>query len=136
MRIYAFYMQPGRTALADAVAVREGFSWGALCFGFLWALYRRLWREAALMAGLPALVAWMALSGPHSTALALALAALLAAFNACCANEWRCAALERRGHVLAGVAVGATRADAERRFFERAAARFVPPPLSPPPLPS
>ena len=130
MRIYAFYMKPGRTALADAVAVREGFSWGALCFGFLWALYRRLWGEAFFMAALPALAVFIALSEPHAPPeLAAALVAMLAVFNACCANEWRCSVLERRGHVLAGIAVGATRAEAERRFFERAAARLSPPPV-------
>ena len=47
MRIYTFHMVPGATALGDAVAVKEGFSWLAFLFDILWVLYHRLWLWAA-----------------------------------------------------------------------------------------
>ena len=137
MRVYTYYMKPGRTAVADAVAVREGFSWAALLFGFAWALYRRLWLVAIVLAALPAVFYHLASSLPGSglATVAVALYGLFALFAAFSANDLRREKLERRGHVLAGIAVGRSLAEADLRFFERADARPPRPPTMPPPTP-
>ncbi len=122
MRVYTYYMIPGRTALSDAVAVREGFSWGATLFGFVWALYHRLWLEAVLFAAVQAVLVYMGLmlTGVPLEAGA-AFIALFMVFTGCNANDFRRDKLERKGHVLAGIAVARSLAEADRRFFERAA---------------
>ena len=51
MKIYTFYMKPGETPLEAVIAVPERFSIGALLFGFIWALYRRLWLIAIVIFG-------------------------------------------------------------------------------------
>lgn len=128
MRVYGYYVIPGRTAPEDAVAVTEGFCWGALAFGFVWALRRGLWLEAAALAAAPALIVHGAATLGASPAAASGLVALAALFAACNGNDWRRARLERRGFALVGVVAARSLAEADRRFFDTAA-RSVPPAL-------
>ena len=128
MRIYGYYTIPGRTAPEDAVALAEGFCWGALAFGFVWALWRGLWLEAAALAAAPALIARATEALGASPAAAAGLVALVALFAACNGNDWRRARLERRGFALVGLVAARSPAEADRRFFDTAA-RSVPPPL-------
>ena len=136
MKIFTFYMKPGDTPLEAAIAVPERFSIAALLFGFLWALYRRLWLVAVVLAGVQ-------LGVPYGVDLlgldpALGSIAMLAfsIYVGCSANDWRREKLERSGYVLSGIAVGRDQAEAERRFFdsvhERRAA-MIPPPSGPTP---
>lgn len=131
MRIYTYHMAPGRTALADAVAVPEGFSWGALFFGFVWALFRRLWVAAAAAVVAPfaiGLATWSFAGGAPAVGGGLLL--VFALFFASHANDWRRDRLGRDGHLLAGIAAGRTRAEADRRFFAKTAlGAHGPPPL-------
>lgn len=128
MRVYGYYMIPGRTAPEDALAVAEGFCWGALAFGFVWALRRGLWLEAAALAAAPALIARAAETFGASPAAAAGLIALTALFAACNGNDWRRARLERRGFALVGIVAARSLVEADRRFFDTAA-RAVPPVL-------
>ncbi len=126
MRVYSYYMKPGETALADAVAVPEGFSWWALVFGLAWTLYHRLWLASLTVAFVMASFAWMG-RGPHGLPDAgVVLMGVFAVFVACVANDWRRESLLRRGYLLAGIAAAHTRLEADRRFFEQATARIAP----------
>lgn len=123
MRVWTYYMKPGGAPLEDAVATPEGFSWGAMAFGAVWALWRRLWFFAACLALAPPAIAGLTMAFPAAAPAGAALALLIALFAGCVGNDLRRGRLEREGYVLAGVAVGRSLAEADRRFFGRATAR-------------
>jgi hypothetical protein len=105
----------------DAVFVREGFSWGAFLFSFAWALRHRMWFVAlalfALVLGVVALGKALVVDEGLVEALALALGIWIG-FEG---NDWRRAALRRRGYADAGVVAAPSPELAEHRFFERQA---------------
>ena len=45
MTIFTSHLKPGR----PPVMVKEGFSWGAAFFGWIWLLFHRAWIPAALV---------------------------------------------------------------------------------------
>ncbi len=103
----------------DAVFVREGFSWAAFFFSVVWALYHRMWVVAlgltAAVAGLAAIDDVLDLDPLFSETLGLGLSVWIG-FEA---NDWRRAALKRRGYLDAGLVVAPAVEIAEHRFFER-----------------
>ena len=135
MKVYTFYMKPGDTPLEAVVAVPERFSIAALLFGFAWALYRRLWLVAIVLAGvqlgLPFAVDLLGLDPALGSVAMLAFSV----YVGCSANDWRREKLERSGHALAGIAAGHDLEEAERRFFDSVHDRraSVEPPTPPTP---
>lgn len=119
MRIYTVHQRVWSSSPdRDAVLVREGFSWPAFFFSVAWALVHRMWFAALLMAaalaGLAALTDALGVSGFVAEAIGLAVAFWIG----CEANDWRRAALRRRGYAELGVVCAADRARAEHRAFE------------------
>lgn len=52
MSVYTFHVSqklPTQEALTQAVLVRDGFSWGAFFFSFLWFFWHRLWLAGFLV---------------------------------------------------------------------------------------
>lgn len=50
MNSYTIYsLHPNHYKIPDLIAIKEGFNFQALLFGFLWALYKRIWWLAALI---------------------------------------------------------------------------------------
>jgi hypothetical protein len=147
MAIYTVLLPGSREAESDpmrAVFVKEGFSWPALFFAPLWAIFRRLW---IVLAGY--IVAVVAIGvigrvvGDGFTPPALILLHFLFALEA---NELRRWTLARHGYRLDAVVEGRGREEAEIRYFAdpaRAApaepgspaAGPLPPPAPPAPPP-
>lgn len=103
--------------------VKDGFSWGAFLFGPFWMLWNRLWIALAVwIVAVPSLLFLASLVGGGRGSL-LVLTSLFLGLegNAILANG-----LRWRGLALSGLTVGATRDEAERRFF---AARPAPTPM-------
>jgi len=123
MKIYTYHMTPGATPLEAAIAVPEGFSWGAFVFGVFWALYRRLWLAAVIIVGVNVIVPVAVQELGLSAILGSATLFLFSFYVGCSANDWRREKLERSGQVLAGIAAGQDWEDADRRFFDTVAAR-------------
>jgi len=48
MHIYSLYVNSKRDNVSPVI-IREGFSWSATLFGFIWALYHKMWHVAAIM---------------------------------------------------------------------------------------
>ncbi|MGB8278198.1 MAG: DUF2628 domain-containing protein [Methylovirgula sp.] len=130
----------GEPELERAVFLREGFSWGAFFFGFLWLLWQRLWGIAALWLVAFSLLAWLA--AWHFTfgsffLIGLALRILLGLE----ANALLRRKLARRRYQLIEVVTAPAPEAAEQLFFSRVAqsqAELGPLPKDgpPPPLPS
>lgn len=103
----------------DAVFVREGFSWGAFFFSFAWALWHRMWFAAVAMLALVLAVAALGEVLEVDDGLLEALALAIGVWIGFEANDWRRAALKRRGYAEAGVVAAPAPELAEHRFFER-----------------
>jgi hypothetical protein len=113
VHLRAWSAEPDR----DAVLLREGFCWPACLFTLAWALAHRLWLPAAGLAvpvlGLAALGAWL----PVDPLAIEAVGLLLALWVGCEGNDWRRAALRRRGYAETGVIAAPSRVHAEQRLF-------------------
>ena len=132
MKIYTFHMKPGETPLEEAIAVPERFSIAAFLFSVLWALYRRLWLIAIMLAGVQLVVPYAAELVGLPPALSSVALLVFAVYVGCSANDWRREKLERDGYVMSGIAVGRDREEAERRFFDSVHNRHsAPPPQAP-----
>jgi hypothetical protein len=104
--------------------VREKFYWSALFFAPLWMLWHALWLGFVgwllAVATLAGVAYWLGLD-PNMTMVLLWLPSVVAAFEGA---ELRRRKLLRRGYRDAGVAVGTSLEDAERRFFAGWASRL------------
>ena len=101
--------------VAATRAVKDGFSWPAFFFSFLWALTQRLWVAAAVL-----LVAELVLSAATeyldmTTAVAVSLGAML--IVGWIGNDLKRRALARRGLPEQDVVLAASGEDAVRRYF-------------------
>ncbi|MDJ0895810.1 MAG: DUF2628 domain-containing protein [Alphaproteobacteria bacterium] len=117
MRLYTVH-QPLDGDPEDLVLVRDGFSFWAFLFTVLWALWNRLWWEAAAL-----IVIWVVLSlimnllgADDFTQLMVSLGfQILVGFEARDLQRW---ALARRGWQELGMVSGNSEEAAERRFLD------------------
>ena len=115
MRSYTIHHRAGAKS-DDVLVIKEGFSWGAFVFNFLWTLWHRLWLASlALLVVMLAIDAAADFLGIHQVLAAVIELAvsLWVGFNG---NDWRRRALERRGYAL-GAVIAAPNADAALRRF-------------------
>lgn len=121
MRLYSVYLRNhGRDPERDMIFIKDGFSWPAFLFTFLWALCVRAWWVAL---GLFAVVILSGLLlnrigvGEHiQTTLMLALAVGIGVV----ANGLRRWTLEQAGFSEVAVVAANNQTEAERRFLEDA----------------
>ena len=121
MRFYTIHVArrpwAPESALDDARAVKDGFSWPAFFFSFVWALWRRLWLLAALIFGVEFATGLAAdglgLNVVTETALSLGIALIVGWV----ANDLVRRDLERRGLTEAGVVMAQSAEDAIERYF-------------------
>jgi hypothetical protein len=131
MKLYTYYMKPGETAVEDAVAVREGFSWPAFLFTFLWAFYHRLWVVGLVLLAVPAAIQYAVDSQRLHPLVGSAMILAFTIYVGCSANDWRREKMERTGYVMMGLAAGEDIAAADRRFYDKIALTPPPPPRGP-----
>ena len=105
------------TAIAEARAVKDGFSWPAFVFSFLWALWHRLWLVAVLIFvaefAIGLLVGLVGFGGTVNAAVSLGMALVVGWL----ANDLRRDHLERRGLADLGIVMAASGEDAIERYF-------------------
>lgn len=123
MAIWTVHAPPAETPVAEAhdrtVIVREGFAWAALVFQPLWILWHRLWWVCL---GWVAAVVAIAVLTRYSPVSAAVVEPLFLLWFAIVANDARRWTLARRGFRLVGIVHAASRDEAEKRWFDRAAA--------------
>lgn len=121
-----------------AVFLREGFSFGAFIFGFLWILWQRLWLVALLWLAAYGLLIWLGLThlSPGSVVLLFLVLRLFLGLEGRALIRQK---LAGRHYQLVGVVSATGLEMAERLFFARLPPNVVdfgqqtPPP--PPPVP-
>jgi hypothetical protein len=119
MRIYTVHELPGAPLDGNGIVlVKEGFSFPAFAFSWIWLAFHRLWIALAIWIGAAVSLSYLAqeIAGPGAAAIvSLALNFMLGAE----ANDIRRWTLSRIGYREAGIAAGATLEEAERNFFAK-----------------
>jgi hypothetical protein len=116
-KVYTAHVRGRGGADADIVFVKDGFSWPAFFFTFLWALSLRLWFFAlvVLASGFAIGMASELLDLDPLTDAAVGLAwAVLVGYEA---NDARRRALASRDYDVEDIVLGQTLTQAEHRFF-------------------
>jgi hypothetical protein len=124
MATFTLHVPPGSypgeiAALEDARLVRDGFSWGAFVFSFLWFFWNRLW-----LAGIAVLIGVIALQiavsflpiGPLAPFWSLVLYSLLVGLEASSLERWT---HERRGRAAVALVSARNEAEAEEKSFSQ-----------------
>lgn len=125
MAVFAIYssgslQKPTLAQQAEAVAVREGFSFWALVIPLIWCLYHRTWRPlvALVVLGTAIELAFGDLGFRHAGFKCL-MEGVLAVFVGFSAADFRGAALQRRGFDLVNVVVAEGEDQALLRHLEQ-----------------
>ena len=120
MRVYTVHMRrPALDPESDVLLVKEGFSWPAFFFSFVWALWSRLWLVAAGLLALELAVGatLSLLDGDLWTQSAVSLG--LALLVGMLANDLKRWTLFRRSFLEVAVVTGSGIDAAERRFWDQ-----------------
>jgi hypothetical protein len=119
-QIYTVHINPSKAhPVENAIFVREGFNFIAFLFGFIWALYNRMWWELAFILIVITLFGaaeeqrWLSIS---SLAILQFMFNLFVGFQA---NDWHRAALSRRGYVMSDIVVSEDKLHAQQRYYDR-----------------
>lgn len=118
LRVYTVHLPPPSSDDPTPALVKEGFSWPGFFFGVIWALWHRLWIEAAALLALliaAGVIFDVAGLGESIESLIMFAIALLVGFNG---NDWRRESLRRRGYQEVGVVAGPDEENALRRFLD------------------
>jgi hypothetical protein len=142
LRVYTVHRPPAPTTRWDArdplpelvpELVKEGFCWPAFVFGLAWTLYHRLWIASAilfaLIAGLGVVFEQLRLGQLSLSLISFAIAVLVGLLG----NDWRRAALRRRGYSEDGVVTAANLETALRRYLDLQAIAGAAPRVAPAP---
>jgi hypothetical protein len=110
-----------QAVIADTRAVKDGFSWPAFIFSFVWALWHRLWLIAAAIIGFE-FAAGLAIEASGvgivtQTAASLAVALVVGWV----ANDFVRRDLERRGLAEQGVVMAGSAEEAVARYYAETA---------------
>ncbi|HMT13828.1 MAG TPA: DUF2628 domain-containing protein [Aestuariivirga sp.] len=128
MTTYSVWAPKADSTAERAVFVAHRFSWGAVIFTALWALWHRHYLLAVGLALVFGVVEVLALGvNPLLPGLLANLLALWLGLEAATLRDWL---YEKRGFRFLGEVPGANADEAELRFF---ASRTTPAPKAPPP---
>jgi hypothetical protein len=121
MRVYTVHIRPFSMASdRDAVLVRRGLSWPALCFGPAWALAAGLWLLVPALVGAVALLFFgLGAAGADIPAQIVIIGGfqVVVGLNV---NDFQRWALARQGYAEVASVAAAGQLAAERRYFENA----------------
>ena len=110
MRFYTAHIRSG----AAPVLIREGFSWGALCFGPLWLAVHRVWIPAIV-----SLAAFVLIIVLTNGGLAAALLTALVVLIGLSGHDLRRWSLDHRGYLLSQVVTARSELEAMAQLLER-----------------
>lgn len=119
MRLYSVHLRRhGLDPDRDIVLVKEGFSWPALLFSFLWALRHRLWLAAAAIflavTTLNVAIYWLRPDELSQAVLSLGLGVIIGYLG----NDLRRRKLTGQGFAFAGAVSGDDPDQALRRYLD------------------
>ncbi|MEK9672081.1 MAG: DUF2628 domain-containing protein [Rhodospirillaceae bacterium] len=119
MRVYTVHLRRhGLMPDDDLVLVREGFSWPAFLFTFVWALWHRMWRATLWLFIAVAAVSLTAEAALGQGAAAVALSLALSFAIGFIADDLRRNHLQDQGFAVAGLVAAADEDQALHRYLE------------------
>lgn len=121
MRLYSVYLRDhGREPMGDLVLVKEGFSWPAFVFTFIWALWSRMWLPAIVLFSIIVLAGWgvryLGFGEDVEGLLSLVIGLSLGLFGNDLKRWW----LDHQGFQEVAIVSGKNAEDATRRFLDNA----------------
>lgn len=120
MNLYSVYLNPHKEdPLQTVIMLKEGFSWGALLFSFLWAIYYQLWGLLFLMGFAEVTFALFEIKQWISPLLGDVIRMGFYLMVAFIAQDWRYYSLRRKGYVLVDVVAEKNEDGALIRFLDR-----------------
>ena len=126
MRVYTVHVprkpwRDLRAAVATAVAVKDGFSWPAFFFSFVWALTQRLWLVALVLfvVEMVLMIPFAYLDGLTETAGSLGVMLVVGWLG----NDLKRWGLARRGLAEQGAVLAESGEEAVKRYFAETAPR-------------
>lgn len=119
MRLYSVFLRDhGRVNDQNLLLVKEGFSWAAFVFTFVWALWNRMWWPAIVIFSVIVLSGWgaiqLGLGENIETVISISLGVGLGLIG----NDIRRWSLERQGYQEVALVTGRNTEDAMRRFLD------------------
>ena len=123
LRVYTVHMPPARTKRWEELdplpeLVKEGFSWPAFFFGFIWSLTQKMWLVSALIllvaTGLGVAFEAIGVDQITTSIVFFAVAVIVGMF----ANDWKRTSLQRRCYRADGVVTAANLETALRRYLD------------------
>ncbi|MBL4747276.1 MAG: DUF2628 domain-containing protein [Magnetovibrio sp.] len=117
MIVFTVHIKADRTK-PDVVFIKDGFSWSAAIFGFLWALYVGAWGLAAVLFVGQGLIEWVLLQVIDSTLVQIVVQIGVALVIGLTANEGRRLVLQARGVFESAIVMASNKVEAERRFLD------------------
>jgi hypothetical protein len=123
MRLYTVHVRTDEPQLQrKPLFIKEGFNFAAFFLTGFWALYHRLWWQAAVMFAfnivLPTVVGHHFISHFGMVILQMGFN-ILVGFQA---NDWRREGLQKRGYIFADITAADSLLRAQQRYFERSLA--------------
>jgi hypothetical protein len=104
MKLYSVLLKKNNyNEIEDLALLKDGFSFSAFCFGALWFLYHRMWREFVVVIMVNLLIVFLPLfTSSDKLILSLGISFIIA-FNA---NYWRSEFLSKKKYQFFGVFFG------------------------------
>jgi len=120
MTVYTVHLKPEATLSSQKpIFLREGFNFAAFLVPVVWALYRRLWFIAVLLAGWEVMLMFVVRSTIIDTPGILVLNIGMHVIVGFAANDWLRSRLSKKGYVFSDVAIADSRLRAQQRYFDR-----------------
>jgi hypothetical protein len=118
VRTYSVQSLPWSSASdGDVVIIAEKFNWMAFVFGPFWAFWYGMWRTAIVLLVIAVAIGSLGAFAGVAADLVPALLLLVQIGVGLWANDFRRAALARRGYVERAVVAGRNGEEAEHRYF-------------------
>jgi hypothetical protein len=121
MKVLEVYTHPNhKDSLEEAIFIRQGFSFKAGIFGFLWCLYHRLWIASGALLSVAITLSLFQENQLLSESFIEGFMVALFLFTGYEGEQWRGAALKKRGYVLKDVMVAPSFDEAQKQFYTNA----------------
>jgi len=119
MRLYSVFLRDhGRANDENLLLVKEGFSWPAFVFTFVWALWSRMWWPAIVIFSVIVLSGWGAIQLGLGETIETVISVSLGVGLGLVGNDIRRWSLERQGYQEVALVTGKNTEDAMRRFLD------------------
>lgn len=119
MKLFAVYVKENHgNFMENAVFVKQGFSFYAGAFQFLWSIYHRMWLTSVLLFALSLFTTYLDTSGILSEDALTVFSMGMIIFIGLCAPDWLEKSLQRRGYKIFDIIGGKNLYEVQKQFYD------------------